>query len=354
MSGGGSGFAVGTAEADAKMMIAPWWPTEQQAYKLSYAPKEGEVFAVEDMPVYRRSVDRSLGERFVPAVTGRDNGLLDLGALRDLKVERISLFEDRTDGYTMELNLFDGSVYINLDYRHQQYDPALDQPLAPNEMPEDATIIAAADAFLDRFGVDRASYGAPVVDKTWQRYVIMADGDEGSAPSSVGVVYPILIDGREVAEYGGELVGPRVYIRVRDMKVHNVYGLTTRSFERSSYALETDVARLAAFAEKGGLRGPVYRPYSYDAAGNATPIPDEGPLLLGAPTQIMIRMYHGIGSVPNELYLPALRFPIQNLPADPNYYGPKDVVVPLVQEILDQPPIAMPFDKPMTEPAVLR
>ncbi len=356
-SGGGGGLGMGS---DAKMSILPWYPSP--AYDIVY--EGAEPIEIAEQSVYRRSTDQQTLTAFAAAVTGRQNGLIDLSRFRDLRIERISLFEDRAGGYQTELNLFDGSLYMNLDWRHQQYDPAMDRQIPLSELPSDTTFIDAANAFMDRFGIDRAVYGEPVVDTSWQRYVIMADSAEASyAPSMVSVVYPLLVDDMQVTEFGGEIAGPRVHIRVQDLTVMNLGNLTTRRFERSAYALELDVVRLVAFAEKGGIRGSIHQPMSYDDQGNpVTPTEPMEALRLGEPEQVLMKMYHSIDNVSVELYLPALRFPILNVPQGPDYYGPRDVMVPLVKDILDeaermmdQQPVPMPLDLPaVSEPAVLR
>jgi hypothetical protein len=337
---------------DSKMMVRPW---SAETYTLAYDASQGP-YVIAEQPVYRRSMDTKTMSQFASTFTGRSNGILNLAKLSDLRIESVSLFEDREDGYSMQLNLSDGSAYLGLDWRHQQYDPSLDEPLRPSDMPSDESLIAAANEFMDRFAINRSAYGEPFVEKTWQRYVIMAAADQDSpiAPSTLNVVYPLLIDGTEVTEFGGEESGPRVSIRARDLKVMNLYGLSTLRFERSPYELETDIARITAFAEKGGLRGAIYQPMTYDDQGNPVPSATEAETLrLGAPGQILLRMFTTVDNASVELYLPALRFPILNLPTDPNYYGPQDVVVPLVKSILDeqeramdQPPVAIPYGAP--------
>lgn len=360
MAGGGSGTSAAVS-MDAKM-IAPW---TSETYVLAYDEEGGAggPFVIREQPVYRRTVDTRTAAQFATAVTGRSNDIVDLSALSDLRVESISLFEDHEDGYSMQLSLLDGSVYMGLDWRHQQYDPALDEPLMESELPSDDALVAAADEFMDAFAIDRSVYGTPFVEKTWQRYYLMAAEQGGAyAPSSFTVVYPLHIDGTEVVEFGGEISGPRVYIRARDMKVMNLSGLSTLRFERSPYELETDTARIVAFAEKGGIRGAIYRPMSFDEEGNPLPSEKEAETLrLGAPGQFLLRMFTTVDDASVELYLPALRFPILNVPSDANYYGQQDVVVPLVKAILDEQermmgeqPVPLPYETPVAEPAVLR
>ena len=118
-------------------------------------------------------------------------------------------------------------------------------------------------------------------------------------------------------------------MHIKSKRVSSAYGLTTQTYESSPYDVEADAKKILAYAETGGAN-------SYRAEGAASVT-----LELGDPIQGFIKYYNyanavSLKSLNDELLVPALIFPIKDIPKDdPNFYRTA-VIVPLVKEVLDE------------------
>ncbi len=349
-SGIGGGNEVKTPEtttseapADQKM-IAPTGGDPSQIDYVPYPAPETYTFAYKGEPlenlaaresVYKRTKPRqpaSLVERIVDTLS---LGLVDLGKFRDAQVESFSLVEDREMGYSVNVLLTMGtvSIYQNWYTWPQPYANCRDEAcwqqsrVTIDQIPSDEEAISIANAFLDEYGVSRAGYGRPVIqfDQWRLEYERAIDKSMIYLPEQVQVTYPLVLDGKTVYDEGGNYYGLNVTVDARSRKVASAYEIGTRQFEKSSYDAETDSKRIIGVAERGGFRN-----YLYD-----DPNAKKVTLELGTPTRQMINMWYNTDpSKPGDpIYVPALVFPITNF--DQSHYWRKNVIVPLVKEILD-------------------
>ena len=126
-------------------------------------------------------------------------------------------------------------------------------------------------------------------------------------------------------------------------------------FEASDYDVTTDSSRVISLAEQGGLN--MYPWYAEES--------EERILELGTPTLVYIQHYlpQEGNARSYEVFIPALQFPVQNIPTDEPFYSSRIITIPLVTNILDEerdrpiptePPILLMKDgaEPAVEPAV--
>ncbi len=311
--------------------------------RASFTYDGGPIEAPGDQVTVYRRIKGIPTAALASAFAGRDNGLFDLSRLSSLQVRTANL--THVDG---------GKEYsINLDFRESlvsisHEDIMLEAMPAATEVP-DADLIAIAGAFLDRYGVDRSGYGDPTVDERWRD--AMMPEDASYFPTYVGVVYPLMVGGETAVGWDGEPNGLRVNINASTRTAQGAFTITRPRFESSAYPAETDMERVISYAERGGYLGPVY-------------LPKEGQsdLRLGTPSLMYVQNYvfDGTTGKSDELYVPALFFPIENAQAGIGIYR-KYVVVPLAKELLDQRedmlgdlPVPMPVVEPavMTEPSM--
>lgn len=342
---GGGGMGLGASApsvsalpqgsgGDAAKLTAPgdWTPT---FYKHVYKGEAIEGLSA-DVDVYRR-VRGGAGSGPVTALLGFHLGLMDLGRARNAGIQSFTLAEDRENGYVINVNPEEGTINIYENYLKWNYperactDEACFDAyrLKESDMMTDAEAIRTADAFLAAYDVSKDGYGAPVVRSEWREHYLRAT-DKASFwfPDVVTVVYPQLIDGRAVYDEGGVPYGLNVNVNVRHKRSVGLWNLSTRNFQVSAYAGETDAARLIGIAERGGLSGDVYVPE------NAKVVEVE----LGTPTVSYVRMWQWNGGAGSELLVPTLIFPVLNVPAD---YWRSNVTVPLAKELLTAPDVSI-------------
>jgi hypothetical protein len=246
----------------------------------------------------------------------------------------------------------EGSISINKNYdyaRCMSVECGV-RPLSESDMPEDEKIINVANQFLSEYGINKSNYGKPEVQNEWKMYLNAASPETRPNfyfPETISVTYPQLVNGKEVYEEGGNKNGLVVNVDVREMQGAGLWNLFSQKHESSAYDVEKDTARLIKIAEQGGFR----RGY-YPADSNQGEV-KKNVIELGTPSIGLVKMWIYNEKGGQELIVPAYIFPVTNKPEDVYFYQ-KNVVVPLVKEILDQDqnqPVPTLMMKGVSEPA---
>ena len=328
--------AIGYGGGGTDMMIAPY-----SVFKFVYKGDPLELTETEGT-VYKRIKNQiNTGGVMTDILRRITLGLLDLRKFQNTKLQSFTVMEDRDFGYMVTVNSQENSVYINENWERwvtpdrKCQDEACFQRyrIQPKDMPSDSEIINIANKFLDSYGIPRSNYGEPVVQKYWQAE-LMRSSDPASIylPDTVNVVYPFKVGDQVVSDEGGHPSGMNVGVNIRVKRVSSVSDLSEPNYESSSYALETDAARVIKVAE------------SFGYYGGPTPPAGTKEVALGTPTKALVRSWIYGNNASTELFVPALVFPVVN--PSPEVYQ-KSVVVPLAKEILDQRakmPQPIPFD----------
>lgn len=360
--GGGGGepapSAAGTAAMDARMMIDPG-PGEITQYRYLY---DGALPALTDetVDVLKRQ----------PGISGADArdilgqfrlGAADMTSFEGLRVDSLQFYQDREYGYAVHANLREGSLSIS-SYWPRWPNPAAEcrddacyerLRLSIDDVPADEELLAIAEAFVARHGIDVTRYGSPTVDNGWRtQYERTANKSEFYIPDTQRVIYPLLIDDQQVYEQGGEPSGISVSINVRARRVSDVWGIQNQSYLRSAYAAVTDEAVIRDFLTGYDQTPAAFLPRDIDVK--------TVDVRLGAPTRGLMRMYAPDGTLPQELYVPALVFPVEQ-PAGEEFFWRTHVTVPLAADLLESAPLPggppMPIDTlpmPLMQEEMLR
>ncbi len=324
--GGGGGVGVPGKMA----VLAP----EMTEYRFKYS---GDVPLPEGGKVEVLKRDRAAGSEALAAALGSLGlGLVDLGKLRDARVQNLTLTEDRDFGYQVNINLDDGSININQNWPRwpQPYAVACqpDQPCGPprlnlSDLPSDSETIGIADAFLAGLGVSTAGYASPVVDNAWRiAYDAAPNKTDYWVPEQLTVVYQLLINGRRVYSEDGSVMGMVVQVDVRTRRAAGVSQIYLQSYQSSSYAAVTDPAKVLDYAARGGF-APAY---AYAVPGASGRLVEAE---LGAPEQAYMSKWIYKNGATEILLVPALAFPVKKTAETASLYRDR-IVVPLAEELL--------------------
>jgi len=339
-SGGGQELegkgAVGTATGEARM-IAP----QRINYNYIYA---GDEFGIteEQMAVYKRIKSDRAGKELAKSIANIDLGLLDLSKFKNTAISNLNLVEDSQFGYSIYFNLADNSIslYTNWNKWPQPYEECgdLSAPQAQDcrnnlrlkieDVPTDEKLIAIADEFIENYNIDMENYGQPEVLDYWkQNYERAVDKKLAYIPESMQVVYPLIIDNKTVYDESGSKNGLTAEVNIRYNRVAGLRNIVAQSYQSSNYEIETDSQEIIAFAENGGMHR------NYQPADPTATVD----IKLGAPTLSLIRTWQPVEDQKQrtELYVPAYIFPITNV-SDKTYFYRKNIVVPLIKEMLEQ------------------
>lgn len=328
--GGGSPAAAQTNPAmanssmlDAKMIA----PAFNYSFKYTGAP-----FTVEEktLPVYKRLKSSGNAAALARLLTGINNGLIDLNLFKNIKLQNITMIEDRDDAFMINFDFFEGRVSLSPAYERWYQPKCVNgvceyaRQLTEKDVPPAATLIDIANKFVADYKIDLSHYGQPQVDDQWKSGALPLNGEPMYVPETITVIYPLIVENQEISETNGVPFGLRIQVDIRKMKVQSAWNIGLHNYEKSNYEVETNVDRILKVAETG--MGVWYGDTSAKKE-----------LQLGAPERIYIPHYQYIQETQtsNELYIPALRFPVLNVPNDQPYFQ-KFITVPLVKEVLDQ------------------
>jgi hypothetical protein len=283
--------------------------------------------------VYRMTSNNSLGS--LDNVIGNMNLGLDLKKFSNMKVNNIQISEDRQFGYSLYIDFIQNTFSINMNWEKW---PTIESANL-TQLPPDSQILAISDKFLANYGIDMGRYAKGEI---MQNQGVIANEkvlapETGAGTQSiarpiysqyVSVVYPLMIDGQEVYDQGGQKYGLTVGIDLGYNRVTNVYNIITGKFESSKYDIESDPGVLIKAAEEGGLNA--YNYYYSDVQNS----PD---IELGSPKQGLVMMWKTEEGKANsiQLFVPSLIFPVRSNQGQ-NYFYQNNVIVPLVGGIMDQ------------------
>lgn len=298
----------------------------------------GEKFTIPEteMNVYKR-IKNDAGDAGSALLSGLNFGLLNLNKFTNKKMDTVTFVEDKPYGYTVMVNFRESSVNINENWQTwpmptqncKDEQCFLNAQLKPDQVPDNEQVINIANNFLSTYGISTSDYGQPVVQDAWRAQLLSARvPSQLYIPDIMSVIYPLILDGKTVYDEGGTPSGLVTNVNIRFNKASGLYDLTNRSYETSAYATETDTARLLKLAETGNFRG--YPAYSDPNTKTQT-------LELGTPTISFSRVWKYDNNSSEELYVPALIFPITKNSTTQPYYQ-TNIVIPLIKEVLDQAP----------------
>ncbi len=325
---GGGATAPTTDAALPSNLVAPAIAT---VYEYVY---KGGTLTIPTASVLKRS--NQLPSSTLESVLKSANlGLIDLEKFSNLKVQQISLAEDKDQGYSVNVDLREGaiSLYQNWERWVQPLREAVGNVNAATPtLPGDDALIATANAFLDQYNIPRSAYGAPVVPKYFLGYNETAISSRMGFVQSVQVVYPLVVESKPVVNENGYPMGLTVDIDLNLNRVVSVNNLTGLSYEASAYPMVTETATILDMVKRGGMYGVV-------------PVADQSvkrvQVEVGAPTLGFYPSRYQIEQTNTEYLIPALVFPITKAPQGEQLYRTA-IVVPLVIDLLDQQVKIMP------------
>lgn len=326
MGGGGAGLGVD------KMMIMP-----VTNYSFNY---QGEPLDLSNISntVYKRIKGQN-GFAVASLLSGLKIDAINLSSLTNLKATYISLAEDKPFGLVASFDFNEDSVslYSNWDrWRNPERDNCQDQAcwdrfrVKYEDIPEDSVAIDAANQFLTGLGVDLNRYGKPTINNYWKQwYNQTEDKANYYFPEVVSITYPLLIEGQEVSNSAGDPDGIWVSYNVLEKRISDAGAFSPYNYEASEYTTETSSDRLIGLAEAGGWNQSNY----YFGGMDGIEVVNKE-LSLGTPRQGLIRFWSYQKNISQELFAPALIFPVLDAPAD--YYGSKNIVVPLTTDLISE------------------
>ncbi len=326
----------------------------------------------ETVEVLKRESGLDAAKQYASVLQKLQLGVFDLSKLRNTYVQNFSLAEDRNQGYVVNVDMVGGVVSISENYSKwhaipTEYDCRMGgcgvdpNRITIDEVPSESELVNIANDFLAEYGIDMSEYAEGKVDTSWKiGYERAEDKGEFYISNIHTVLYQFMINGKPVYEEYGGIMGIRVNINVKEMKVTGVEGIMTKTFSGSDYTGVTDETRLKAMIKKGRMA--VY----------AEPTKTVDVVLENARIGYMQKwQYNESNGNSSELFVPALVLDVKDFESlQSEGLWQNTVIIPLADEMLtelekqsEEPIHIMPYDPtimkdavinpvPMSEPAV--
>lgn len=328
---GGGGVTSEDADKQASMVIDPY-PGANIYYRYTYNGEELDLSTISDT-VYRRNGGISLDGRGGDLANVKV-GPVDLGAFSGLSLQSFSLKQADKNGYSVYVDPENGSLSINGNEGLWAYTREY-VPFTEGEVLPDEELISIANGFLSQFRIDTSGFGEPMVDNRGLVYALTQPANIRYIPDVVNVTYPLMLDGQPVYSGDGSAYGMTLMVNMRTKAVANAYMNLGEAYDRSTYELERNAETVLAYAAQGGI-------YSYEQPADATVVDIE----LGTPKLILMSHYNYTGSTVENLFVPALNFPItKNSDTNPVYQT--SITVPLVKSIIEEAQKSNPDVRPL-------
>ncbi|KKP92161.1 MAG: hypothetical protein UR94_C0004G0022 [Parcubacteria group bacterium GW2011_GWA2_36_10] len=260
-------------------------------------------------------------------------GLLNLNSFADAGLNNFNIVQDKKFGYSLYINLFEGSISLSENWAKWYDTNYAPREFKNTDIPADDAIIALTDNFLAEHDIDAKLYGQPEVQKNNYNLMLpMAKAEDTAVSSiypvsnSVSVIYPLLLDGKQIYDDWGNKQGLQLNVNLEFNKVSSLYNLNTQNYQSSNYKMETDKEKILKLLRNGSI----YPYYNYQETDTKiVEIP------VGTPKLQYVRTWQYKNNINDELLVPALVFPILNPQNSDNPYK-TSVVIPLAKDIIDQ------------------
>lgn len=281
--------------------------------------------------IYKKLKGTGNGPNFNDQLEKLGINLVDLATFKNLSVETISLKDDVALGYIVSVNFGEGNVSIHQDY--EKWSKALcpgeeycrHEPLNKEDMLSDKELTKIANTFLKDHKIETAHIGKPTIDKYWEENE--REGGRVYYPDSVQLVYPFVINGKELTDQWGGKVGVRVSVNLRLKKVENA-NFSTLNLESSTYESST-VDAILNRAKEGGAQG-----VKYNNPEKVIKVKLDTPKI--QLTQMYLPQENGKR---DEIFVPAFVFPVKESDKETKrYYNQKQIIVPIAKDLFATTP----------------
>ena len=285
--------------------------------------KEKElVFELENMPVLKR-VFYAKGQFNAESIFKDFSNFdpLDPTLFRDEKLDTIFFSENRGYGYSVLIDMKNGSVNIAKNKEKWSGDSVCGDGACASV--DNKRVLDVANSFVKAYDIDLASYSDGVVVKRWRSTLGgKPENNSSSEFDTASVLYPLNINGKKVYDNTGHEFGIIVDVDLGSQRVSGVHNLYANSYESSIYDFVSDKDAILKYAERGGL-GHIF-------SGGS------GAVEMGAPENVYIRMMSTGKNSDHEFLIPALSFPVLNKEVTDQDLSGASILVPLVKDVFER------------------
>lgn len=283
---------------------------------------------VAKMQVYKREPSAVTSDWVVNLIKNIDLNKIDLKQLSDLKIDNITLNEDKEFWLQLNLNFKEWLINIWQNYdkwpRVECTDDACYKRnrMKITDIPADSVVLTLANSFVKKYWINLEWYATWYVDNQWKlEYEKTQNKDDYYIPEIINVIYPLEIDWKEIIEEYWSKKWISVSVDVRNKKVSWVNWLEKISYIASDYDIDTNTWNILKIAEKWWRYWFWYEPENVQYI--------EVPIW--TPSLQYVNIYNYQNGVSVQYVVPAYVFPVMKEASNWDYYS-NQIVVPLVKD----------------------
>ena len=203
----------------------------------------------ETLPIYKKSRVADLWKNFVEKFWNFSFNGLDISRFSDLSAGNISLNQEKKYGYSINIDFSNGylNIYKNWDkWPQKNYDENKQIDLL-----SDDELLQIANNFMKEYKIDVSQYWAAQIDTNYDS-ILREFSTSKKAPSyipeSTYIIYPSLLNGKEIITESGEKIWVKVEVDIQEKKVSSVLGLKIDQYAKSDYKIENNTENILYIA----------------------------------------------------------------------------------------------------------
>lgn len=303
-------------------MIAPVDPNYvPEVYRYTFSGSL-DLEIPQNLTVYKKDTTKTDTSSLVNILKGVNFNWVDLGNFSNLALSNISLNENKDFGYSLYMDFDGGNLSLSKNWTKWPQVNFEEIQKAPVIQEDEAKKIASD--FLKQYNIDLSSYGNPVIEQNYM--MALAKMSARIAPDfytpTPTVIYPLVIDGKEVKEEYGQYAWVRIEIDAQSKKVSSINGMSVATYIASQYQVENNVENILKVANVWGRYG------FYDMGTDNVKITN---IALKNPKLTYINTYNYKNNIQEQFVIPAIIFEVEK-PENTEYFYQETITVPLLKD----------------------
>ncbi len=296
----------------------------------------------EKLNIYRKKIQFHESFQTEDFLNGLNLKGIKLSSLQDANISNLTITESWAYGYIVTIDSTLGSISFNPNYDTWPPYPKCNgdwcdapTPITQEQIPSPTKLQSIADTFLDTYGIDRTLYGVPSIDTSWDPESGVEWGGE-NLPEVLTVIYPLLLEWKEIFEEYGSVRGLSLTYDLRSGKITNLSGLERLSLESSKYSpIQDEMTLKNLISNHGDLAPPPISPELRwsDISHTSTGISQPQAISLSSPMIAFVHLTRmNQQGAYEEYFVPAYVFSIPTIPGNPTH--PKKIIIPVIKEFI--------------------
>lgn len=258
----------------------------------------------------------------------------DFSGIKNWNISNFEIKENKEYWLDYQINLDESKVFISKNFEKWPQTQSTyniktnNSQIKISDFPKDETIINLSKEVIKKYKIDTKNYWEPIINNSWKiEYNKIQDKSNYILPDAIQVIYPLIINNREVFEDYWDMKWLKISFDVKTLNLAEISWIEWISLLWSDYQIENNIDKINSLISKWWRNA--YNQY-HDPESKIKNVA----IHLSKPklSYINIPVYNNWTTT--EYYVPAYIFESIEKPKDWEYFQQR-VVVPLIKEFFD-------------------